>query len=120
VTSLLSPADATLAVDAVTPRLSGGSIVVTGGGKTLVTLRLGRPAFVGARNGEAFARAIAVGRVVAAGEPSRFAVLDDGGVPVISGTVGSAPEDELTLNERFLQPGEEVFISSCRYIQETS
>jgi hypothetical protein len=119
-TSLLSPADASLAVDAVTPRLSGGSIVVTGDGKTLVTLRLGRPAFLGARNGEAFARPIAVGRVVAAGEPSRFAVLDDDGVTVISGTVGNAEEDDLTLSERRLTPGEEVFIASCRYIQETA
>ena len=119
-TSLLTPADATLAVDAVTPRLSGGSIAVYGEGKLLVQLRLGRPAFDGANGGTAFARPIAVGRVTAAGEPQRFVVLDDGGVAVISGTVGFAPEDDLTLNERFLQPGEEVFISSCRYIQETS
>ncbi len=118
--STLSPGAATLATDVVTQRLSGGSIVIYDAMTLLVTIRLPSPAFMPALSGEAHARPIPVGRVVAAGKPRRFAVLDKGGVPFVVGTIGDGPEDDLTLSEPTLVPGEDVFISSCRYIQEVA
>lgn len=118
-TSVLSQADATLAVDAVTPRLSGGLLEVYDESQLLVQMRLSRPAFDDAVSGTAIARPIGVGRVVAGGLARRFVLTDADGVTVISGTVGNDPDlADLALSQRALQPGAEVRITSGRYIQE--
>lgn len=117
--SVLSGVTASAAVDAVTPRLSGGVLAVYDDAQVLVQLQLGRPAFEKALGGEAVGRPIARGTVTAAGTPSRFVITDGQGVPAIFGTVGTDPDrDDLVFSQASFTPGEEVLITSARYVQE--
>lgn len=111
----LSDAAANLALDVWTARLSGGTLCLYDGSRTipgakrlLAEIPFAEPAFLPAQYGRARVRTVGRGDpATLGGTPSWFVARDPDGGPVITGDIGT----DLQLDQPTIAPGVSVYLT---------